>query len=91
MVKVNIKWGKEKFQDVELDTSGSVEAFKKQLCSMTGEQPDTRRLPGTLAPCRTNHLVSAPLHCYFCLHRRTRGPTEAHGEGGVEGDAQGRR
>ena len=39
MVKVNIKWGKEKFQDVELDTSASVEAFKQQLCSMTGRIP----------------------------------------------------
>ena len=63
MVKVNIKWGKEKFQDVELDTSGSVEAFKKQLCSMTGEPARYHRFPGTLAPCRTNHTLSTPADC----------------------------
>jgi hypothetical protein len=28
MVKVTVKWGKEKFDDVELDTSDSVTAFK---------------------------------------------------------------
>ena len=36
MVKVNVKWGKEKFDGVELDTSTSVETFKALLLSMTG-------------------------------------------------------
>jgi hypothetical protein len=36
MVKVTVKWGKEKFDDVELDTSDSVTAFKGILLSMTG-------------------------------------------------------
>jgi hypothetical protein len=38
-MKVSVKWGKEKFDDVELDTSGSVADFKALLLSMTGGNP----------------------------------------------------
>mmetsp|Transcript_14995 Transcript_14995/g.12729 ORF Transcript_14995/g.12729 Transcript_14995/m.12729 type:complete len:149 (-) Transcript_14995:1186-1632(-) len=35
MVKVTVKWGKETYKDVELDTAGSVHEFKAILYSMT--------------------------------------------------------
>ena len=36
MVLVNIKWGKQVFEDVELDLDGDVETFKALLYSLTG-------------------------------------------------------
>lgn len=44
--KVQVKWGKELLQDVELDTSESVEAFKAQLFDLTG-RPECSRRAGT--------------------------------------------
>lgn len=35
MVKVNVKWGKEKYDDVELDTSQDLQTFKAVLFSLT--------------------------------------------------------
>ena len=35
MVKIVLKWNKEKFEDVELDTTGSVEDFKATCMSLT--------------------------------------------------------
>lgn len=35
MVKVTVKWGKEKFEDVELDTSSDLQTFKAVLFSLT--------------------------------------------------------
>eukprot|EP00824_Muranothrix_gubernata_P009618 TRINITY_DN22320_c0_g1_i1.p1 TRINITY_DN22320_c0_g1~~TRINITY_DN22320_c0_g1_i1.p1 ORF type:complete len:548 (-),score=126.65 TRINITY_DN22320_c0_g1_i1:46-1689(-) len=35
MLKVNVKWGKTKFSDVELDTTQSLEQFKCQLFSLS--------------------------------------------------------
>ena len=35
MVNIVLKWNKEKFEDVELDTTGSVEDFKATCMSLT--------------------------------------------------------
>ena len=35
MVKIVLKWNREKFEDVELDTTGSVEDFKATCMSLT--------------------------------------------------------
>ena len=46
MVKVNIKWGKEKFPDVELDISAPVELFKAQLFALTSVPVDRQKIMG---------------------------------------------
>jgi hypothetical protein len=37
---VNVKWNKEKFQDVELDTNEPPIVFKSQLFALSGVEPD---------------------------------------------------
>ncbi|XP_060570508.1 ubiquitin carboxyl-terminal hydrolase 14-like [Ruditapes philippinarum] len=42
--KVNVKWGKEKFTDVELNTDEPPEVFKAQLFALSGVQPDRQKV-----------------------------------------------
>lgn len=42
--KVNIKWGKEKFSDVECNTDEPPEVFKAQLFALSGVQPDRQKV-----------------------------------------------
>lgn len=42
--KVNVKWGKEKFTDVELNTDETPELFKAQLFALSGVQPDRQKV-----------------------------------------------
>ncbi|XP_077991182.1 ubiquitin carboxyl-terminal hydrolase 14-like [Glandiceps talaboti] len=42
--KVNVKWGKEKFEDVELNTEESPVLFKAQLFALSGVQPDRQKV-----------------------------------------------
>lgn len=42
--KVNVKWGKEKFQDVELDLGEPPEVFKAQLFALSGVQPSRQKV-----------------------------------------------
>lgn len=44
MIHVNVKWGREVFRDVELDTDESPLEFKVRLFSLTGVQPDRQKL-----------------------------------------------
>eukprot|EP00611_Tribonema_gayanum_P012172 TRINITY_DN22822_c0_g1_i1.p1 TRINITY_DN22822_c0_g1~~TRINITY_DN22822_c0_g1_i1.p1 ORF type:complete len:617 (-),score=235.18 TRINITY_DN22822_c0_g1_i1:454-2232(-) len=44
MVKVNVKWNKQVFPDVELDPSDSVETFKTQLWTLTGVPLERQKL-----------------------------------------------
>ena len=44
MVRVNIKWAKESFNDVEVDTSQPPLVFKSQLYSLTGVPPDRQKI-----------------------------------------------
>jgi ubiquitin carboxyl-terminal hydrolase 14 len=44
MVKVNVKWGKQKFEGIELDPSESVETFKALMMSMTGVPIERQKL-----------------------------------------------
>jgi len=46
MVKVNVKWGKETFSDVEIDATGTVEILKLQLYSLTRVPPDRQKILG---------------------------------------------
>lgn len=42
--KVNVKWGKEKFSDVECNTDETPEVFKAQLFALSGVQPDRQKV-----------------------------------------------
>ncbi|KAK3580958.1 hypothetical protein CHS0354_006985 [Potamilus streckersoni] len=42
--KVNIKWGKEKFSDVECSTDDPPEVFKAQLFALSGVHPDRQKV-----------------------------------------------
>ena len=44
MFKVNIKWGKEQFTDVELNTAESPLVFKAQLFALSGVQPERQKI-----------------------------------------------
>ncbi|XP_067930379.1 ubiquitin carboxyl-terminal hydrolase 14-like [Watersipora subatra] len=41
---VNVKWNKEKFEGLELDTSEPTEVFKAQLMALTGVEPDRQKV-----------------------------------------------
>ena len=41
---MNIKWGKEKFQDVECNTDEPPMVFKAQLFALSGVQPDRQKV-----------------------------------------------
>ena len=43
-VAVNVKWGKEKFSDVECNTDEPPEVFKAQLFALSGVQPDRQKV-----------------------------------------------
>ena len=45
-VKVTIKWGKQTFDNVEIDTSSPVELFKAQLFALTGVPPERQKIMG---------------------------------------------
>ena len=45
-VKVNIKWGKQKFEDVEIDTAMPVELLKAQLFALTQVPPERQKIMG---------------------------------------------
>lgn len=42
--KVNVKWGKEKFSDVECNTEEPPMVFKAQLFALSGVQPDRQKI-----------------------------------------------
>uniref|UniRef100_A0A2R5LJH8 Ubiquitin carboxyl-terminal hydrolase n=1 Tax=Ornithodoros turicata TaxID=34597 RepID=A0A2R5LJH8_9ACAR len=44
MYKVKVKWGKETFPDVEVDTKEEPMVFKAQLFAITGVQPDRQKV-----------------------------------------------
>ena len=41
---VHVKWGKEKYSDIELDTTEPTEVFKAQLFALTGVEPDRMKV-----------------------------------------------
>lgn len=41
---VNIKWGKEKFQDVELNTDEPTDVFKAQLFALSSVPPERQKV-----------------------------------------------
>lgn len=43
-VVVSIKWGKEKFDGIEIDTNEATEVFKAQLMALTGVEPDRQKV-----------------------------------------------
>jgi len=44
MCTVNIKWGKEKFEDVDCNTDEPPIVFKATLFSLSGVQPDRQKV-----------------------------------------------
>ena len=44
MITVNVKWGKEKFQDIELNSDEPPVLFKAQLFALSGVQPDRQKV-----------------------------------------------
>ncbi|KAI0214284.1 Ubiquitin carboxyl-terminal hydrolase 14 [Lamellibrachia satsuma] len=42
--KVHVKWGKEKFKDIECNTGEPPELFKAQLFALSGVQPDRQKV-----------------------------------------------
>ncbi|KAG8442168.1 hypothetical protein GDO86_011098 [Hymenochirus boettgeri] len=44
LFSVNVKWGKEKFENVELNTDEPPMVFKAQLFALTGVQPDRQKV-----------------------------------------------
>jgi ubiquitin carboxyl-terminal hydrolase 14 len=48
-VKINIKWGKEKFNDVEVDPSETGLTLKSQVFALTGVPPDRQKWMGVKA------------------------------------------
>ena len=45
-ITVTVKWGKQKFEDVELDTNSPVEVFKAQLYTLTQVLPERQKIMG---------------------------------------------
>lgn len=45
-VRVEVKWGKEVFKDVEIDLSEPPTVFKSQLFSLTGVPPERQKIMG---------------------------------------------
>jgi hypothetical protein len=45
-ITVTVKWGKQKFENVELDTSAPVELFKAQLYALTSVPPERQKIMG---------------------------------------------
>ena len=41
---VNVKWGKEKFEGIEVDTSEPPEVFKAQLFALSGVPPERQKI-----------------------------------------------
>lgn len=41
---MSVKWGKEKYNDIELDTTEPPEVFKAQLMALTGVEPDRQKV-----------------------------------------------
>ena len=44
MCVVKVKWGKERYDNVEVNTDESPEVFKMQLFSLTGVPPDRQKV-----------------------------------------------
>lgn len=44
MYLVKVKWGKESYQDVEVDTDEAPLLFKAQLYALTGVQPERQKV-----------------------------------------------
>ena len=68
LFSVNVKWGKEKFTDVECNTDEPPELFKALLFSLSGVQPERQKVmikgavikvhhcqPSVLCPLNVNH------------------------------------
>jgi len=54
---VNVKWGKEKFTDVECNTDESPELFKAQLFALSGVAPDRQKVMITGAIIKVSKLL----------------------------------
>lgn len=68
---VNVKWGKEKFDAVELNTEEPPMVFKAQLFALTGVQPDRQKVMvkgGTLKVRTRKQTVPELQHEAVCVH-----------------------
>lgn len=46
MITVTVKWGKQKLENVEMDTAGPIELFKAQLYTLTQVPPERQKIMG---------------------------------------------
>ena len=44
VIKLNVKWGKELFSDIELNMSDSPQVFKAQMFALSGVQPERQKI-----------------------------------------------
>lgn len=66
---VKIKWGKERYDDVEVNTDEPPEVFKMQLFSLTGVPPDRQKvmISGTMiAVSSTLYFFGYLINIYIC-------------------------
>ena len=64
---VKVKWGKERYDDVELNVEEPPEVFKMQLFSLTGVPPDRQKVMisgAMIAVSSSPYLLG---HCEFML------------------------
>jgi ubiquitin carboxyl-terminal hydrolase 14 len=56
-LKINIKWGKEKFNDVEVDPTETGLTLKSQVFALTGVPPERQKCTATALPSQTHELA----------------------------------
>ena len=68
---VNVKWGKEKFTDIECSTDEPPMVFKAQLFALSGVQPERQKVMMKGAVLKVWYLLSykthSPVHQYVIL------------------------
>ena len=62
-VLVNVKWGKERFEGVQLSTDEPPIGFKMQLFSLTSVAPERQKVRFLSVPSRTGILPGSNVHC----------------------------
>ena len=60
-VRVTVKWGKQKFDNVELNTAEAPLAFKAALFALTGVPPDRQKLMGKSGLVKDDAWTGAPV------------------------------
>lgn len=65
VITVNVKWGKEKFDAVELNTEEPPMVFKAQLFALTGVQPDRQKVMVKGGTLKVHPCLKIRLSCFL--------------------------